>query len=154
MMCSSTVAQLVEQLPHNQEVMGSNPSLTVFFNFSFFSLVTSLVSTGTGTTCKQCKKDKFTLASHSTILALLGLPALEIVIGISLSNLRFTLAQLDYEATAPTTELLLLSTLQGLTPGERGLKQLGNNVKKTHWRLARQSAVCLACLLLKPKENL
>ena len=116
--------------------------------------MTSPVSKGTETTCKRCKKDKFPLASRLAIRGLLGLPALEIVIGISLSNLRFTLAQLDYEATALTTELLLLSTLQGLTPGEHGLKQLGDNVKKTHWLLTLQSVVCLACLLLMPKEYL
>ena len=51
--------------------------------------LTSPVSKGTETTYKRCKKDKFTLASRSAIRGLLGLPALEIVIGISLSNPRF-----------------------------------------------------------------
>ena len=101
-MCSSTVAQLVEQLPHNQEVVGSNPrgwkkdevikktiSTVYFFSFFRFSPMTSPVSRGTETTCKRCKKDKFLLASRLAIRGLLGLPALEIVIGISLSNPRF-----------------------------------------------------------------
>ena len=71
-MCWSTVAQLVEQLPHNQEVVGSNPSHAVFFNFFFFLQWRHWWAQG----LKQLRnKVKKTLAFLSAIHGLLGLPA-------------------------------------------------------------------------------